>query len=127
MGHSIGDAMIVAALSALLFGYLYLKYSTRNKRLELIHQERLVAMEKDFPLPELPLDPPSERTPPDPIDAMIPLVLGIVLVMFGGGTMIVIRFAFPPSNQAIWVAPLPIVLVGIGLILVHRLTRPRGV
>ena len=38
MGHSISDAIIVAALAALLFGYLYLKYRIKLRRLELVHQ-----------------------------------------------------------------------------------------
>ncbi len=124
MDHSIGDGIIVAALAARLFGYLYLKYRTRIRRLELVHQERLIAMEKDFPLPELPMDPPQIRTPPNP---HVPLILGIVLLMFGTGCMIALRFTLEEAVQRLWITPLPVVLIGLGLILVHRLTQPRGV
>jgi hypothetical protein len=123
MGHSIGDGIIVAALAALFFGYLYLKYRTRIKRLELVHQERLMAIDKDFPLPELPVDPPQIQTPPNP---HVPLILGIVLLMFGTGCMLAFRFTLEPSVRNLWVTPLPLVLVGLGLILVHRLLQRRG-
>lgn len=119
MEHSIGDGMIVSALAALSFGYLYLRYRTRIKRLELIHQERLVAMERDFPLPELPLDPPRETSPFNPL---VPLILGIVLIMFGGGAMVAMSLALEPEFQKLWITPLPLVLVGAGLVLVYRLT-----
>jgi hypothetical protein len=123
MTHSVGDGIIVTALSALLFGYLYLNFRTRIRRLELVHQERLIAMEKDFPLPELPLDPPRERLPPDP--TVLPII-GIVLVTFSGGAMIALRFVLPASNQPLWITPLPILLMGGGLLLAHLLMRPRG-
>lgn len=117
LGHSIGDGIIVASLAALCFGYLYFKYQTRIKRLELIHQERLVAMDKDFPLPELPIDPPREVKLPDP---HVPLMIGIVLAAFGGGCMIVM--ACLPQFASFWITPLPVVLIGIGLIIAYRLT-----
>ena len=119
MEHSIGDGIIVSALAALFFGYLYLKYRTRIKRLELIHQERLIAMERDFPLPELPMDPPREKSPFNPF---VPLILGIVLVMFGGGAMVAMRFSLEAEFQKLWITPLPLVLVGAGLVFVYRLT-----
>ena len=125
MGHSVGDGIIVAALAAVLsFGYLYLKYRTRIRRLELVHQERLTAMEKDFPLPELPMDPPRFRTPPNP---HVPLILGVVLLMFGAGCMIALHFTTDATVRNLWVTPLPVVLIGLGLILVHRMTNARGV
>lgn len=122
MGHSIGDGIIVAALAALCFGYLFLRYRTRIKRLELIHQERLVAIEKDFPLPEIPLDPPKEKSPLNPY---VPLILGIVLIMFGGGTMIALRFTMDAELQKLWITPLPLALVGVGLLIAFRLTHTR--
>jgi hypothetical protein len=41
---------------------VYLTYRERQRRLEVLHQERIVAMEKGIPLPELPL----ERLKPTP-------------------------------------------------------------
>ena len=56
MSYTVGDGMVVLALAAGVVGYLHVKHQTRRKRLELIHQERLVAMEKGIPLPEFPLE-----------------------------------------------------------------------
>ncbi len=129
MGHSIGDGIIVAAIAALAFGYLYLKFRTRVRRLELIHQERLVAMDKDFPLPEIPLDPPPAHKPPKvhaPPNPLILMSIGVVLVAFGAGTMIVLRFIPLDIDPNFWITPLPLVLIGLGLLLVHLLTTKRG-
>jgi hypothetical protein len=54
MGHSIGDGIIVAAIAAAIVAYLFLKAGERQRRLEIIHQERVVAMEKGIALPDLP-------------------------------------------------------------------------
>jgi hypothetical protein len=45
MGHSVGDGIIVASLAAAIISYLYFKHVERKRRLEVVHQERLVAME----------------------------------------------------------------------------------
>jgi len=66
MGHSIGDGIIVVAIAFGFVAYWYFRHQERRRRMEIIHQERLVAMEKGIPLPELPLDPPSVSKPPDP-------------------------------------------------------------
>ena len=56
MSYTVGDGMVALALAAGVVGYIYVKHQSRRKRLELIHQERLVAMEKGIPLPEFPLE-----------------------------------------------------------------------
>ena len=50
MGHSLGDALIVAAIAGAVVAYLYFKHVERRRRLEIVHQERLAAMEKAIPL-----------------------------------------------------------------------------
>ena len=64
--NTLADALIVTALCAIWVAYLYFKHRERLRRLEIIHQERLAAMEKGIPLPELPFDATRVRTPPDP-------------------------------------------------------------
>jgi hypothetical protein len=64
MTHSVGDGIIVAALAAVFIAYFYFKHKTRLRRLELIHQERLAAMDKGIPLPELPDRPTGRRIGP---------------------------------------------------------------
>lgn len=119
MEHTIADALIVAALIAGVLGFLYLKRREKQWRLDLLHAERLAAMDKGIPLPELPIDPPARawRRPPDP---KAPLAIGIVLTAFGAGAMLML--AIVAQGQKLWAVPLPIALMGLGLILFYRLT-----
>jgi len=52
MSYSIGDGMAAPALAAGIVGYVYVTHRTRQKRIEIIHQERMAAMEKGIPFPE---------------------------------------------------------------------------
>ena len=124
MGHSAGDAIIVAALAAAVVAYLYFRHVERQRRLEIVHQERLAAMEKGIPLPELPLDPPRVPKPPDP---RAPLIHGIVWSAFGVGAMLALRLIGPwPDGPALWPLPLPLALLGIGLMLYYALASDRA-
>jgi hypothetical protein len=121
MGHSLGDGIIVAALAGA--AYLYFKHVERQRRLEIVHQERLAAMEKGIPLPELPLDPPQVPKPPDP---RATLMHGIVWSAFGVGSMLALRLIGPlPDGPVIWPLPLPLALLGVGLILYYALASQR--
>ncbi len=115
MGHSIGDALIVMALAGAFVAYLYFKHAERRQRLEIVHQERLAAMEKGIPLPELPLDPPKIPKPPDPRE---PLLHGIVWVALAFGAMAALRPTVT-DVPTLWSLPLPLLFLGIGLILYY--------
>jgi hypothetical protein len=123
MGHSLGDALIVAALAALLGVYLYFKHVERRRRLEVVHQERLAAMEKGIPLPELPLDPTRASKPPDP---RAPLIHGIVWAALGSGGILALRFGPWPNGPALWPLPLPLLFLGVGLMLYYALASERA-
>jgi hypothetical protein len=123
MGHTVGDGIIVASLAAAVVAYLYFRHIERQRRLEIVHQERLAAMEKGIPLPEFPLDPPRVPRPPDP---RAPLIHGIVWLALGGGAMLALRMLIPQSNAAVfWPLPLPIALLGIGLLMYYTLASER--
>jgi hypothetical protein len=121
MQHTIADALIVIALIAGFLGYLYLKGREKQRRLDIIHAERLAAIDKGIPLPEVPIDPPPSawRRPPDP---KVPLAIGIVLTAFGVGAMVML--AIVAQGQPFWAVPLPVVMMGLGLILFYRLSVP---
>jgi hypothetical protein len=87
MSYTVGDGTVVLALAAGVVGYVYVKHQSRRKRLEIIHQERLMAMEKGIPLPEFPLEPERNLRVPDP--NVLP-ILGTVLLSLSVGTMIVL-------------------------------------
>ena len=124
MGHSLGDALIVTAIAAAIVAYLYFKHLARQQRLEIIHKERLAAMEKDIPLPELPLDPISVPTPSDPRE---PLLHGIVWTALGGGGMLALFLVGPNANGVVfWPWPLPLLFLGIGFILYYALASDRS-
>ena len=119
MGHSLGDALIVAALAAVGIAYMSFRHRERQRRLEVIHQERLAAMDKGIPLPELPIDPLRCRS--RPIRGR-PLIHGIVWLAFGGGAMLALALLAPVNEvQALWPLPLPLALLGGGLILYYVL------
>ena len=123
MGYTVGDGTVVLALAAGIVGYIYVKAESRRKRLEMIHQERLAAMEKGIPLPEFPLEPEGEARGPDP--NVVP-ILGTVLFSFSLGTMIVLYRTLDAASHAFWVSPLPIAFLGIGLLVFHFLKRDAG-
>jgi hypothetical protein len=123
MGHSLGDGLIVLALAGALVAYWYFRHVERQRRLELAHQERLVAMEKGIPLLELPIDPPSAPRARDPHAV---LIHGIVWLAFGVGGMGAAYLTMLRWNgQAIWPLLLPPVLLGVGLVLYFVLASNR--
>jgi hypothetical protein len=124
MGHSVGDGIIVAAIAAGIVAYLYFKHLERQRRLEIIHQERLAAMEKGIPLPELPLDPTKASKPPDP---RATLIHGIAWTALGGGGMLALGLVGPfPNGPALWPLPIPLMLLGVGLVLYYALASERA-
>ena len=124
MGHSVGDGMIVTALAAAVVADPYFRHVERRRRLDIVHQERLAAMDKGIPLPEVALVPPRVPSPPD---SRALLVHGIAWAALGGGAMLALALIGPPPNAPVlWPAPLPIALLGIGLMLDDALTSERG-
>jgi uncharacterized membrane protein len=121
MSYTVGDGMVVIGLAAGIVGYYYVKHQSRKQRLEIVHQERLVAMEKGIPLPEFPLEP--ERIPREADQTVLP-ILGIVLFSLSVGTMIVLRML--AAANAYWIAPLPLAFMGVGLLTFYFLKRDAG-
>lgn len=115
--------MVALALAAGVVGYVYVTHQSRRKRLEIIHQERLAAMDKGIPLPEFPLEP--ARTPRVPDPTVLP-ILGIVLLTLSVGAMIALPQFLQPPAQGLWVAPLPFAFLGVGLLAFHFLKRDAG-
>ena len=110
--NSIGDAIIVCALTAGVLGYLYLKFREKQRYLDILHAERLAAIDKDVPLPELPIEPLFARTnnPPNPHVASM---IGVVFLCFGVGSMLMLWLM--PAMRHLWPAPLPLAFLGGGL------------
>jgi hypothetical protein len=122
MSYTVGDGSVVLAVAAGIVGYIYVKHESRRKRLEIIHQERLVAMEKGIPLPEFPLEPARDPHVSDPTN-VIP-ILGTVLLSLSVGTMVVLYFTL--QERGLWISPLPFAFLGVGLLAFHFLKRDAG-
>lgn len=115
---TIGDGLVALAMSGGIVGYLFIKHGVRRRRMEIIHDERMAALEKGIPLPEFPLDLMEESHRPEP--PVVP-ILGVILSTLSIGAMIVLYVILPPVSHTFWIAPLPLVFMGIGLIGFHLL------
>ncbi len=111
-----------------VFGFvavMLIVWNMRNKRrmekLQMIHQERMAAMEKGVPLPEFPEieDVPVQMK--STLNPRWPLGLGAVFIMAGIGTSIAMRLG--QGFEEIWSFGFIGVFLGFGLILYYFLTR----
>jgi len=118
MSYTIGDGIVTLALAGGIVGYRYVTQRGRQKRMEIIHQERMAAMEKGIPLPEFPLEPARDRRPPDP--NVLP-IMGTVFFSLSVGAMIMLYLNLPAASRGDWVFPLPLAFLGVGLIAFHFL------
>jgi hypothetical protein len=115
MSATIGDGIEALALAGGIVGYLFVAHRSRQKKLEVIHEERMAAMEKGIPLPEFPLEQPRRSDP-----TVVP-ILGMVLFTLSLGAMIALALTLPPPAHSFWIAPLPFAFLGAGFIAYHLL------
>jgi len=125
-----------------VFGFaivLLVAWHLRNKRrlekLQLIHEERMKAMEKGIPLPEFPDLEETEskiiigKALATNIEAKLwnprwPLGVGVLLIMGGIGTTVAMKLSSDSAfNSELWPFPLIGVFVGVGMFLFYALTR----
>ena len=109
----------------------HMRSSRRERRLELQHKERMMAMEKGIPLPELPADDAPSR--PGLVADVIgsirinprwPLGLGALFVMFGIGLSAALALSQEAEHYRVWSFGLIPLFFGLGLMLHYALTRP---
>jgi ABC-type Co2+ transport system permease subunit len=97
----------------------HLKGLRLQKRMELVHKERMIAMEKGIPLPEL-----TEALASVRINPRWPLGTGALAVMLGAGLSLALWLSEDPDPHKAWPFGLVGVFFGIGLFLHYFLTRP---
>lgn len=119
--HSLGDGLIVMSVAAAFVAWLFMKHRERQRRIEIVHEERMAAMQKDIPLPELRFE---EAQVPSPGDPHAMLLHGLIWLAFGIGGMLTLLFIAP--DRSFWALPLPLTLLGGGLVLYYALTRDRA-
>jgi len=113
-----------------LIFFLALKAMTdRNRRhkLDLIHKERLAAMEKGVPLPELPDYDDPRRGLADgdfrDINPRWPLGAGAVSILLGAGISVALNLSGDTYHNAVWPFGLIGIFLGVGLFLHYAVTR----
>jgi hypothetical protein len=111
----------------------HLRATRRQNRWELIHKERLAAMDKGIPLPELPDygDSTAESALTEALgfvrlNPRWPLGVGAICIMLGAGTCVALRLSGDAYHNEVWPFGLVGVFLGVGLWLHYLLTRPRS-
>lgn len=110
--------------------YLVIRHQNLQRyriRLEMIQKERLVAMEKGIPMPELPDydNGPSLHSLASllRVNPRWPLGAGAVLILGGIGTTVALFLSHEEYHNRVWSMGLIPIFVGFGLFLHYRLTR----
>jgi len=119
-----------------VFGFatvLLVAWHLRRKRqletLNIIHAERMKAMEKGIPLPELPDLEDSARThgrsgmSTRDWNPRWPLGAGVLLIMGGIGTAVAMMMSGWEFHHDLWPFALIPVFMGVGMFLFYTLTR----
>jgi hypothetical protein len=118
--------------AALLVIVWYIRGLRRQRRMELVHEERMAAMQKGVPLPELPDYTEEQRSLlADAVTSLRlnprwPLGVGALSILLGVGTSLALRLSGDDYHRQIWSSGLIGVFFGLGLILHYLLTRPRS-
>jgi len=117
--------LILFALTLIaLWVFTYLQLREKRRRADMIHQERMAAMEKGIPLPEF----PNFNVGPSPFltarlaakpNPQASLLTGIIFLCVSVGTMMALFTALPAGTHSYWILPLPLAFVGIGLLLYY--------
>lgn len=121
MEYTNQDVAVVFALATVLVAWMFFKHKERQRRLEIVHIERLAAMDKGIPLPELPADRPAIGRIGDP---RMTLIHGIVWTALALGAVVALFII--PNGIPFWPLPLPLLFLGVGLILFYVIVRKRS-
>jgi hypothetical protein len=107
-------AIAMTATLAFIWGIKYLQTQKRLRQREMIHRERLAALEKGIPLPEIPLpDEPMPRPWPRNILPRLTLGCGILLVTGGAGMLLAFRVSpMREINEAWSLGYIPLLIGG---------------
>lgn len=133
LGSQIVGFLFVAGAG--IFILLLKMINTRRYQIKLdfIHKERLIAMEKGVPAPEVPDYDNGSRTPQPSallsylrVNPRWPLGLGILLVMGGMGTLVAMLLSGDPYHRQVWSFGLIPVFLGVGLWLHYLVMKPRN-
>ncbi len=122
-------ALALAVILAFIWGRQYLKLRKRHLEREMLHRERLLAMEKGIPLPEFPTL--AEEPSGSLLDylsgsiAIPKLALGCGLILIFGGAGMVAAFLIVPDSELhkVWSVGLIPGFIGVGFVLYYLFIR----
>lgn len=135
-----GTAIVLLILGPLALGLLgrFLRNHQRLRLHEMAHQERILALEKGLPVPDVPaggeLDPWSDRTSTERLlesgwDRRVTLAIGLIM-FFGSIGALLFAWLLPSTTRdaadlklgaALAVIPF---MASVGMLLYYRLTAP---
>jgi Domain of unknown function (DUF6249) len=124
-------ALALAVVLAFIWGRQYLKLRKQHSEREMLHRERLLAMEKGIPLPEFPalVEEPNGSLL-DYMSASMKhvapkLTLGCGLILIFGGAGIVASFIIVPDSELhkVWSVGLIPGFIGVGFVLYYLFMR----
>ena len=109
----------------------YVRSGRRHRRLEHQHAERMLAMEKGVPLPELPVLDEASRLPlvseaigQARINPRWPLGMGALCILSGLGVCVALWLSPEDDFHRRWSMGLIGVFFGLGLVVHYLITRP---
>lgn len=116
MSYSVGDGLTAIAVAGAIVGYVHVTNLARHKKLQLIHLERMEALKNGQPLPEFPNEPAKERRQSD---QYIMPIMGAVFTVLSTGTMVALFLNRSVLATGLWLAPLPLAILGTFLLVFH--------
>jgi hypothetical protein len=119
--EGIAGALPWFAIALIFIGIGYFQHVEKLRKLDNFHRERLAALEKGLPPPEIPTEPPKLVPPPAKPMPNAALLTGIITSAVSLGAMAVLFVTLPEPAHNFWILPLPVLLVGFGLMLFHFL------
>lgn len=123
--------LIIAVILGFVWTRSYLQFKKRAQEREMIHRERMLAMEKGIPLPEFPvveLEPRGSLLDYVSSHSVIPkfsLALGILLVFGGVGLMAALMLSPRAAHEAWSFGFIPLFL-RTGFVLYYFVSRSPG-
>jgi len=122
--------LVAGGLNLVLLGLVicgwHLRAQRRARIFEMQHKERMLAMEKGIPLPELAPSEDSTRAWPDRVVAYDPrwaLISGVITVFLGFGFIVTCRTINSNDAHQFWPLGLMPAILGSGLLLLYGLLR----
>ena len=125
--QDLSPVLALAVVFALLWGLKYLQVGKRQKEREMVHRERMLAMEKGIPLPEI---PPVEENGTAALahyrkDLLprISLGCGILLVFLGLGVIAALQISPIREAHEAWSMGIIPLMLGVGLLIYYVMLR----